>query len=185
MFFSMKTLFAILATTLVAVAQVQTLPAPVQPFNRLAEIDPATGLPIRPTEVFPGQFQPDVSPVIEEFYGPGRYQITPAQITVDGKAVAVVLKLDTITGQTWHLQWTQNPTGRLTANFVEVEGIQRPRPGFGTPGGGGGFPGGVINPVPGFREGGPARIPNQPNRPEVEREFVPPSPPSPVPQRKR
>lgn len=189
---NMKTLFALLATTLIAAAQAPNPPTTVRPSigigiaqPGIAQIDPATGLPVQPPFGQPGE---DLQPIteMEEFFGPGRYQLTPAQIVVDGKTVSVVMKIDTINGQVWHLQWTQNTLGKITAKFVEVEGLQmRPRPGFGGPGavGGFGFPGGggVINPVP-FREGGPAGITTQPGRPP-NIEPAPPALPSPRPKR--
>jgi hypothetical protein len=42
-----------------------------------------------------GMFMPDM---------PGRFQIIPAQIQQNGKAVSIVLKLDTQTGQVWQMK---------------------------------------------------------------------------------
>lgn len=181
---TMKILFAILATTLIAAAQVQILPAPGRPnVGIVQQIDPATGLPIvgQPPNGGPDfNEQPFVEAFVEEFFGPGRFQLTPAQILVDGKTASVVMKIDTITGQVWHLQWTQNTMGKLTAKFIEVEGNpMRPRPGG--VGGGFGFPGGVINPEPAIRDGGPAGITTQPGRPTIVRESAPPAIPPPAP----
>ncbi len=113
------------------------------------------GQPLQP-EVVPAEPAPEEPPVIEDFFGPGRYQLVTAQITVEGRERSVVLRLDTATGKVWTLEATPNAVlGKPAFRFVEVQDpLPRPRPGFP-----GGAPGGVgieIAPPP------PSRTP--PNR---------------------
>ena len=85
---------------------------------------------------------------------PHRYQIMTVQMQKDGKATPVVLKLDTMTGQTWQLTYAEakffrngKVQTRQQLNFVPIAGgISAPQPvPHGFPGGGValGFPGQV------------------------------------------
>ena len=75
-----------------------------------------------------GMFMPDM---------PGRFQIIPAQIQQNGKAVSIVLKLDTQTGQVWQMKSItatviQNgkaqPFTRLTFEPLDAEAHPQPLP---------------------------------------------------------
>ncbi len=121
-----------LALAFTAAAQERPRP-PVQILPGLApppvpgQMDPEE---IFPDEIFPGDpgeiFMPDM---------PGRYQIISAQIQQNGKAVPIVLKLDTQTGQVWQMKSitttvTRNgkpqPFTRLT--FEPVDEGDHPQP---------------------------------------------------------
>ena len=84
-------------------------------FNAAAqEQPPAQILPQPPMPVEPGEFFPEDAHIVphgefgpgEMFMPdmPGRYQIISAQFRQNGKAVPIVLKLDTQTGQVWQLK---------------------------------------------------------------------------------
>jgi hypothetical protein len=120
---------------------------------------PLPGLPVRGIEVEPGQPQ-DFAPG-EEFpvpadmppegwgepgFGgemnmpamPGRFQIISAQIQQAGKAVPVVLKLDTQTGEVWQLKLTESKyfvngkvQVRTQMNFEPLGQNREPRRGQG------------------------------------------------------
>ena len=131
---------------------------------------------------------------------PHRYQIMTVQMQKDGKATPVVLKLDTMTGQTWQLAYSEakffrngKVQTRQQLNFVPIAGgISAPQPmppGFpgGLPGGAGGgvapgFPGVDPNQPDGIRNGaedGVEALPAVPLRPAIPRPRpLPPAPPA-------
>ena len=121
----MKTIFALLLCFAAATADAQNA-RPLPP-------ETAPG-------IVPGEPAPEESPIIEEFFGPGRYQLVTAQITIEGKERSVVLRLDTATGKVWMLEAMPNfIPGKPALRFVEVQD-NLPRPRLGFPGG---APGGV------------------------------------------
>ena len=135
----MKTILLIpsLALMLVLNALAQERP-PAQILPGLAP--PPIPVPVEPEEGFPepmpfeveegfaggGMFMPDM---------PGRFQIISAQIRQNGKAVPIVRKLDTQTGQAWHVKsitatmfrnGKPHPFTRLT--FEPVDEGDHPQP---------------------------------------------------------
>lgn len=87
--------------------------------------------PLPPT-IVPAEPAPEEPPVIEDFFGPGRYQLVTAQITVEGRERSVVLRLDTATGKVWTLEAAPNAVpGKPAFRFLEVQdNLPRPRLGF-------------------------------------------------------
>ena len=119
---------------------------------------------------------------------PHRYQIMTVQMQKDGKPSPVVLKLDTMTGQTWQLTYAEakffrngKVQTRQQLNFVPIAGgISAPQPmPHGFPGGAGGgvapgFPGVDPNQPDGIQNGAGAEdgveaLPAVPLRPAVPR----------------
>ena len=102
---------------------------------------PPIPVPVDPREDFPGDEEP-LGGQFMPFPGdnfmpdmPGRFQIISAQIQQNGKAVPIVLKLDTQTGQVWHMKsitstmfrnGKPHPFSRLT--FEPVDEGDHPQP---------------------------------------------------------
>ncbi len=131
----MKTIlpFFVLGFALVLNAAAQERP-PVQilPGLALPPPDTAPGQPIDPPEDFPAHIHPEEGFDPGHMFipdMPGRFQIVSAQIQQNGKAIPIVLKLDTQTGQVWQLKTV---TGQVLLNgkprpfthltFVPVDG---------------------------------------------------------------
>ncbi len=163
------------------------------------EAPPPPAIQILPAEVPPGEpmpFDPDEFGMEEGFipgHGemfmpdmPGRYQMVSAQIQQNGKAMPIVLKLDTQTGQVWQLKFVSETiiaqgrrqmVNRLT--FVPVDDAHHTQPlppavpdepGFG-PDGGESIEGGEL------RESAPPEVQALPNELPVRR--VTPAQPEP------
>lgn len=94
-----------LALTFNAAAQERPRP-PIQILPGLAP--PPIPVPVEPREIFPEDMEPPDGQIFpgEMFMPdmPGRFQIISAQIQQNGKAVPIVLKLDTQTGQVWQMK---------------------------------------------------------------------------------
>jgi len=112
-------------STLTAAAQdnpIRTLPPPADGVPDIAEPPPPPPVPL-PPGLPPGVEidGPDIDPDMPDggwaepgFPGemimpdmPGRFRIHSVQLLLNGKATPVVLKLDTMTGQTWQLKLTE------------------------------------------------------------------------------
>ncbi len=144
----MKTIFALLLCLVTAAAEAQ-----------IARPVPGETIPGNPG-IAPSEPPIDEPPIVEEFFGPGRYQLITAAITIDGRERAVVLRLDTVTGKVWMLEAMPNVLpGRPALRFVEVQdNLPRARPGFPSGGFSNGSPGTVGIEI------SPPRIPTPQNR---------------------
>jgi len=104
---------------------------PVEPRPDFPPPHPVDGPVIIGGPVMPGDGGiPNQMPMM-----PGRFEIIPTQVQQNGRPVAVVLKLDTQTGEVWQLKLTQTqffhngqPQVRSNLSFEPIFEVRPPRP---------------------------------------------------------